>query len=105
VPCHTVDPALFRVPFALTGQRHAAEDLLQAALERVYVRWDRLSDPPGYAKRVMYHESVSWWRRLRHEVSVAVLPEVSDDDSAAQVLLRRAARGRWHGSHPPQRRC
>ncbi len=84
-------PALSRVAFALTGRQHEAEDLLQAALERVYVRWTRLGDPSSYAKRVMYHEYLSWWRRWRRrEVPVAVLPEVSDVDSAAQVLLQRA---------------
>ena len=86
---------MHRVAFALTGQQHSAEDLLQSALEQVYVRWERLSDPPSYARRVMYHEYVSWWRRWRRrEVPVAVLPEVSDNDSAAQVLLRR-----WYQPH------
>ncbi|GIH06900.1 DNA-directed RNA polymerase sigma-70 factor [Rhizocola hellebori] len=97
-------PALFRVAFALTGQQHAAEDLLQVALERVYVRWHRLTDPAGYTKRVMYHEYVSWWRKWRRrEVPMAVLPELSDVDSAAQVLLRRALHAALGGLPPRQR--
>jgi RNA polymerase sigma-70 factor (sigma-E family) len=97
-------PALFRVAFALTGQQHAAEDLLQSALERVYVRGERLSDPAGYTKRVMYHEYVSWWRRWRRrEVPMAVLPELSDADSAGHVLLRRALHAALRGLPPRQR--
>ncbi len=35
-------PRMLRVAFLLTGQQSAAEDLLQASLEKLYVVWDRL---------------------------------------------------------------
>ncbi|WP_433247055.1 sigma factor [Streptosporangium sp. CA-135522] len=50
----------------LTGDRHAAEDLVQSALAKTAVKWRGLRDPAaieGYVRRVVYHEQVSWWRR------------------------------------------
>ena len=45
---------LLRVGYLLTGDRHVAEDLLQGVLERMYVRWGRISsDPLAYARRAM----------------------------------------------------
>ncbi|MFE9656985.1 sigma factor [Micromonospora sp. NPDC006431] len=48
---------LLRVAFLLTGDRHAAEDLLQEVLEQVYVRWRRVrSSPEAYARRALVNE-------------------------------------------------
>ncbi|WP_212833595.1 SigE family RNA polymerase sigma factor [Catellatospora sp. TT07R-123] len=98
-------PELFRVAFALTGAQHAAEDLLQTALERLVTRWHRVEDPDGYVRRVMYHEYVSWWRRRRwREVPVAVLPDLDiTDDPAQLVVLRRALAGALRTLAPRQR--
>jgi RNA polymerase sigma-70 factor (sigma-E family) len=49
--------AMLRVAFLLTGQQAAAEDLLQTALERLYVVWDRLdtdTPPTKYLRRIIY---------------------------------------------------
>ncbi len=35
--------ALLRVAHALTGNHHAAEDLLQTALTKAYAKWSRIS--------------------------------------------------------------
>ncbi|MGW1721126.1 sigma factor, partial [Streptomyces sp. NPDC002156] len=35
-------PRLMRTAFLLTGEQHAAEDLVQSTLERVYVAWRRV---------------------------------------------------------------
>jgi len=42
----------------------------QEALTKVAMRWGRLrhSNPDAYARTVMYHDSVSWWRKRKHEV-------------------------------------
>ncbi|GAA0794041.1 SigE family RNA polymerase sigma factor [Spirilliplanes yamanashiensis] len=97
-------PALFRVAYALTGQQQAAEDLLQSALERVAARWRRIDDPGAYARTVMYHEQISWWRRWkRREVVVARPPERVADDPAAGVALRLSLRAALDRLGPRQR--
>ncbi|MGA8116910.1 MAG: SigE family RNA polymerase sigma factor [Actinocatenispora sp.] len=82
----------------LTGQRHAAEDLLQLALERVMRRgWRIRGDPEGYLRRTMYRLSVDRWRRLARrrevydgELDVAVADQTSGVDArdVVQRLLR-----------------
>ncbi|MGP4105165.1 sigma factor [Nonomuraea sp. KM90] len=37
--------ALFRAAYPLTGDRHAAEDLVQSALAKTAANWRRLRDP------------------------------------------------------------
>ncbi|PYC65677.1 SigE family RNA polymerase sigma factor [Micromonospora arborensis] len=55
--------ALLRVAFLLTGDRHAAEDLLQEVLEQVYVRWRRVqTSPEAYARRALVNRSINRWR-------------------------------------------
>ncbi|MEV5876721.1 SigE family RNA polymerase sigma factor [Streptomyces sp. NPDC052101] len=49
-------PHLMRTAFLLTGEQHAAEDLVQSTLERVYVSWRKVGaadDPEAYVRRVM----------------------------------------------------
>ena len=66
--------ALLRTAVLLTGDHHRAEDLVQDALTKVAVRWERLRDgnPDGYARRVIVRTNISWWRRRRHEVVLDV---------------------------------
>jgi RNA polymerase sigma-70 factor (sigma-E family) len=88
-----------RAAFLLTGSHAQAEDLLQTALIKVAVRWNRVvaaGDPEAYVRRVLYHEHVTMWRRRRwREHSTAELPEhraVGDitDDAVRRVVLRQA---------------
>ena len=83
-------PALLRTAYALTGQQQAAEDLVQTAFERVALRWSRMTEPYAYARRVMYHEHISWWRRFRRrEVSVAEHhDQAAPGDLSVDVALR-----------------
>ena len=55
---------LLRTAAALTGDRHAAEDLVQDVLARVYVAWPRVDDPDAYAHRAVVNASLSRWRGL-----------------------------------------
>jgi RNA polymerase sigma-70 factor (sigma-E family) len=58
--------ALLRSAYLLTTDRHAAEDLLQDVLERVYVRWRRIRwAPEAYARRALVHQAISRWRYRR----------------------------------------
>ncbi|MFY1635374.1 SigE family RNA polymerase sigma factor [Solwaraspora sp. WMMB335] len=92
--------ALLRVAYALTGDRHAAEDLTQTALAKAYARWDRIrGDAEPYVRRILYHEQVSrWrWRSRRPEVPVATPPDrrapgADDHDTTVRLMLRDALR-------------
>jgi RNA polymerase sigma-70 factor (sigma-E family) len=75
--------ALIRLAYVLTGDQHAAEDLLQTALAKAAARWGRIhSAPEAYVRQIMYREQVSSWRRRarRREMTMADLP-----DRAAEV--------------------
>ena len=82
----------------LTGDPERAEDLLQTALARTYLRWDRIrsDDPTAYVRRVLFTTYADWWRRRwRHEYPTGRLPDtaaVGDlaDDAAERDRLRGA---------------
>ena len=60
--------ALLRTAYLLTGNRADAEDLLQTALAKTCLSWDRIRDREavdGYVRRVMVNTQTSWWRRRR----------------------------------------
>jgi RNA polymerase sigma-70 factor (sigma-E family) len=65
---------MLRTAYLLTGDVHAAEDLVQTALAKLYLAWDRVSDAPSvdaYARKIMVNEHTSMWRRLwRHRETV-----------------------------------
>jgi RNA polymerase sigma-70 factor (sigma-E family) len=86
---------LLRLAYVLTGDRHAAEDLLQTALTKAAARWGRIhSAPEGYVRQIMYREQVSWWRRrARRPVTVvAQVPERPAPDQMVMVDSRLALR-------------
>jgi RNA polymerase sigma-70 factor (sigma-E family) len=73
-------PSLLRTAFLLTGDRHTAEDLVQTALAKLYLRWDkveRLESIDGYVRRILVNEHSSLWRRpwKKRETVTADLPE------------------------------
>jgi RNA polymerase sigma-70 factor (sigma-E family) len=83
---------LSRIAFLLTGDHHAAEDLLQTALTKVAEKWKRVSQtgsPDAYVRRVLYNEHVSMWRRTRLEVTTEHPPEVATGQDEADSALRR----------------
>jgi RNA polymerase sigma-70 factor (sigma-E family) len=54
---------LLRTAIMLAGSQEAGEDLLQAALERVYRRWRKIEgNPEGYLRRTLYHLAADGWR-------------------------------------------
>jgi RNA polymerase sigma-70 factor (sigma-E family) len=93
---------LGRTAYLLTGDSHLAEDLLQDTLARVAERWTRISrdgDPDAYARRVMYHLSIDWWRRRRSRPDIIWEPppelaENEDSDTVVRRLVLHEALGR-----------
>jgi RNA polymerase sigma-70 factor (sigma-E family) len=79
--------ALLRTAYALCGDRHAAEDLVQGALAKLYRRWQKVEDPEGYIRRIIYNDQVSRWRRLSvlREEPVEAVPEGALPDRVAGV--------------------
>jgi len=83
--------ALFATAYLLTGQREAAEDLLQTSLARTALKWDGLDHPEAYVRKAMYHQQVSWWRHRSwgREHSTADVPEGAEQrDPTAELDLR-----------------
>ena len=92
-----------RVAYLLTGDWHAAEDLVQVTLIRLATHWPRVSaggDPDAYVRRVLYTQHVSLWRKRRHltpslSLSAQLTPPgaaVRDgaDEVATAVVIRNA---------------
>lgn len=91
-------PRLLRAAVLLTGDHGRAEDLVQDALARAFLRWDCIAseDPMAYVRRSMLNGYVDWWRRRPwHEQPVAVLPEhpgqsidATESHATTDALLR-----------------
>lgn len=84
--------ALFRTAYALTGNQHAAEDLLQNALAKAALHWRRIrSNEEAYVRRIMYRDFISaWrWRTRRPERVEAEVPDAGQPgDHASQTVQR-----------------
>jgi RNA polymerase sigma-70 factor (sigma-E family) len=66
----------------LTGDHHRGEDLVQTALTRVYLKWDRIEAPLAYARKALVTAHIDasrrrWWGERPTEV----LPEVAAGES------------------------
>jgi RNA polymerase sigma-70 factor (sigma-E family) len=92
---------LLRAARLLTaGDEHAAEDLVQIALTRLYVAWPRVTraeGPGAYARRILVNAFIDETRRpwRRRELSTHELPDVAAPDdilagSADHVLAALA---------------
>ncbi|MFB4316549.1 SigE family RNA polymerase sigma factor [Actinomadura sp. 21ATH] len=85
---------LLRAALHLTGDRAEAEDLLQAALAKTYLAWDRIQDRSsvdGYVRRAMVNTQISWWRRRKLEIyPTDDLPDQPVDDHTRRSELRDA---------------
>jgi RNA polymerase sigma-70 factor (sigma-E family) len=79
--------ALLRLGWLLMADRHAAEDLVQTALEKTMPKWAsiRQDDPMAYVHRVMVNTRTSWWRRHRGRESLTsdVIDRGADDATEA----------------------
>ncbi|WP_327346236.1 sigma factor [Streptomyces europaeiscabiei] len=78
---------LMRTAFLLTGEQHAAEDLVQTTLEQVYVAWRRVGsaeDPDAYVRRVMINAHA---RKHRRRLKEFLAPR-SDSDLVPEPKVR-----------------
>ena len=81
---------------ALAGDRSEAQDLVQEAFVRAWIRWDTVGaydDPEGWIRRVAFNLGVSRWRRARRLVlrpsPSGALPSASGPD-VGWLLVRRS---------------
>ncbi|ROR38106.1 RNA polymerase sigma-70 factor (sigma-E family) [Kitasatospora cineracea] len=87
--------ALFRTAYVLTGDVHAAEDLVQEALERACRHWRRVAaadSPEAYVRRVLVNLANDRWRRRSRRAERPGLSGVAEPadprDGFGQVELR-----------------
>jgi len=78
--------ALVRFAYLLTSNHHTAEDLVQTALAKTYLTWDRLRDRgavDAYVRRIIVNENTSLWRRAwkRNERTTDELPDAGVHDA------------------------
>ncbi|MEU3857896.1 SigE family RNA polymerase sigma factor [Streptomyces sp. NPDC028722] len=86
--------SLYATAYHLTGDRFAAEDLLQSALFSTYRAWERISDKAavgGYLRRTMTNLHISAWRRRKlNEYPTEELPETPGETDAMRGTELRA---------------
>ncbi|MDC0768368.1 SigE family RNA polymerase sigma factor [Streptomyces sp. HD] len=92
-------PVLLRTARSLTANPSDAEDLLQTALAKTYVAWERIEDHralDGYVRRALLNTRTSQWRKRKvDEFACDELPEPEPapgrhDDPAEQQALHDA---------------
>ncbi|NEC69354.1 SigE family RNA polymerase sigma factor [Streptomyces sp. SID9727] len=90
-------PVLLRAARSLTANPSDAEDLLQTALTKTYVAWDRIEDHralDGYVRRALLNTRTSQWRKRKvDEFACDELPEqeaVPGPDPAERQSLHDA---------------
>ncbi|MFF2504425.1 SigE family RNA polymerase sigma factor [Streptomyces sp. NPDC058067] len=79
-------PVLLRTARSLTANPCDAEDLLQTALTKTYVAWDRIEDHralDGYVRRALLNTRTSQWRKRKvDEFACDELPEPETVEAA-----------------------
>jgi RNA polymerase sigma-70 factor (ECF subfamily) len=92
--------ALLHAARLLTGDHHRGEDLVQTALTRVYLKWDRIDAPLAYARKALVTAHIDstrrrWWGERPTEVLPEVAAQGGDDVGAADERdeLRRLLAG------------
>ncbi|GAA5166517.1 SigE family RNA polymerase sigma factor [Ornithinimicrobium tianjinense] len=83
---------LLAYAWLLTGDAHAAEDLVQETFVRVYVRWRKVRDgrPLAYARRILSNLHTDRWRSRRREVLRDEVPETAYSTDPMTTDLVRA---------------
>lgn len=101
-------PTLLRTAYLLTGNRSAAEDLVQETLVHLYPKWDKVAAadaPLAYVRRSMANNFVNGTRRASsRELVLEAVPDRRDQrDDMTQVVEREALWGMLRGLPSRQR--
>jgi len=91
---HARSSSLLSTAFALTRDRHLAEDLLQTALARCYVAWPRIrsEDPEVYVRRAVINLQRNHWRRRMPGLTWrAEVPDQQQSQALDEELVERHA--------------
>jgi RNA polymerase sigma-70 factor (sigma-E family) len=80
-------PSLLRSAFIVTGDVHRAEDFVQEACIKVAARWEQLRDgnPEAYARRIVYRDHISWWRRTKEAPTDSPRNDLTTDPSEGNL--------------------
>ena len=89
----TRSAALVRSAWLLTGNEATAQDLVQTALAKTWVRWSHVVDqdsPEAYVRKIMLSVFLTWnRRRWLGELAIGVVPDRGDQhDEFARADLR-----------------
>lgn len=87
----SVVPGLLRRAELLTGELHAAEDLVQDTLAKLYVHWPKVDaavNPAAYAHTALYRTFCSGRRRASSgEVPMADPPDTASADHTIDLAI------------------
>ena len=102
--------ALCRFAFLLCGDWHRAEDAVQTALTKLYLRWDHLIDQgriEPYLRRALVTSLIDEGRRgwFRKEAVHAQVPEVSEAGDSSVSTADRLALLAALAQVPPRQRA
>lgn len=85
-------PGLRRLAYAISASPYHGDDLVQGALERLYLAWPRaheVADPGAYARTILIRLAIAESRRpWRRERSTSVLPETVTPDPGSAMEVR-----------------
>lgn len=78
--------ALIRFAYLVSTDVEAAKDLVQIALTKAYLHWDRvtaLDAPDAYIRKIIVNEHMSWWRPAWRRREVISSPLVAFSNQTA----------------------
>lgn len=78
--------ALIRFAYLVSTDVEAAKDLVQIALTKAYLHWDRVTEldaPDAYIRKIIVNEHMSWWRPAWRRREVISSPLVAFSNPTA----------------------
>ena len=101
-------PRLFRAAYAISRDHHHAEDAVQAALAKAFVRWRRIARtdvPEAYVRRMVVNEVLSWRRRASSGEQPSADLRESATAEPTESLAESDAMWEAIGQLPPRQRA
>jgi len=87
-------PSLMRTAYLLTGSTDTAAELVQATLVKAYAAWPSIRPETAlaYTRRILVNQRTDGWRRTRHEVAVADVPDRPRPEDGTELLRHDVVR-------------